>query len=217
MLYIADTPFDLTAGRAHTPGTPEGSAGTEVDRRTAIVAAALELFAVQGYRNTTMAELGGRAGIRGPSVYRHFSSKQQLLSEIMFATMNGLIEGFARAIASTSDVAAQLREAVEVHVRYHARNRFEAFIGTREIGNLDEPARSEVIARRDAYEMSFRELITLGAEEGRFQVASVRLASYAILDMGMGVAVWFREDGPLTEDEVVRHYGAMALRVVGSA
>ena len=43
-----------------------------------------------------------------------------------------------------------------------------------------------------------RELIHQGSAEGRFEVASSRLASYAILDMGMGVAVWFREDGPLT-------------------
>jgi AcrR family transcriptional regulator len=164
-----------------------------------------------------MADLGLRAGIRGPSIYKYFSSKQQLLSEIMFATMDELISGFRAAVSTTDDVTEQLRRAVEAHVRYHVRHRFEAFIGTREIGNLDEPERSAIIARRDTYERGFRELIRQGSADGHFAVQSSRLASYAVLDMGMGVAVWFREDGPLSEEEIVRHYGAIALQVVGAA
>jgi AcrR family transcriptional regulator len=201
--------------RAHTPTTLEPLPWSAVDRRGAIVAAALELFAAQGFRKTTMADLGAQAGIRGPSIYKHFPSKQLLLSEIMFATMDRLIEGFGISVGTTSDVVEQLRRAVEAHVRFHARHRLEAFVGTREIRSLDEPARSTVIARRDVYERGFRDLIHQGSAVGRFEVASSRLASYAILDMGMGVAVWFREDGPLSEEEVVRHYGTIALRVVG--
>ncbi|OHV22181.1 hypothetical protein BBK14_25760 [Parafrankia soli] len=52
----------------------------------------------------------------------------------------------------------------------------------------------------------FRDLIEAGMRAGLFEMASARLASYAILDLGMGVAVWFREDGELTEDAVVWQY-----------
>ncbi|MEU9331196.1 hypothetical protein AB0D91_47120 [Streptomyces canus] len=30
-----------------------------------------------------------------------------------------------------------------------------------------------------------------------------RLVSYAVLDLGMGIAAWYREDGELTEDTIV--------------
>ncbi|GAA0716477.1 hypothetical protein GCM10010199_18110 [Dactylosporangium roseum] len=46
-------------------------------------------------------------------------------------------------------------------------------------------------------------MVNAGTSAGRFGVGSARLASYAILDLGLGVAVWFREDGELTEDTVV--------------
>jgi AcrR family transcriptional regulator len=211
-----DEALQLAEGRAHSPRTMERPVWPGVNRRADIVAAAFELFAVQGFRNTTMAELGEQVGIRGPSIYRHFASKQQLLSEIMFATMDRLVQGFDTAVGTTSDLVEQLRRAVESHVRYHVRHRFEAFVGTRELGSLDEVARCAVIARRDTYERGFRELIERGSAEGRFDVASSRLASYAILDMGMGVAVWFRENGPLSEEEIVRHYGTMALQIVAA-
>lgn len=53
--------------------------------------AALTLFAERGYRATTMADIGAAVGIRGPSLYRHVRSKQDLLAEIMTDTMNELL------------------------------------------------------------------------------------------------------------------------------
>jgi len=209
--------MDQRDSRAHVQGHgSDERQKTQDGRRASILAAALELFAIQGYRATTMDDLGKRVGIRGPSIYKHFASKQELLSEIMFATMDRLIDGYNSVVTGTTDVARQLERAVETHVRYHARHRFEAFVGTREINSLDEPGRSALLARRDTYEQGFRELIERGHTMGRFDVPSSRLASYAILDMGMGVAVWFREDGSLGEEQVVRHYSAIALRIVGA-
>jgi AcrR family transcriptional regulator len=185
------------------------------DRRSAILDGALELFALNGYRATTMADLGERAGIRGPSIYKWFSSKQEILAEVMLTTMRRLVNLQTLAITQSTDPADQLKRAMEIHVRYHARNRREAFVGTREIQSLQEPTRSEVLELRDAYERGFRDVIERGRVEGLFTVHSSRLASYAILDMGMGVAVWFREEGPVDEDTLVRQYGRMVLRMVG--
>jgi hypothetical protein len=36
------------------------------------------------------------------------------------------------------------------------------------------------------------------------------------LDLGIGVAIWFRSGGELSEDAVAFHYGDMALRLVGA-
>ncbi|MBX6388730.1 MAG: TetR family transcriptional regulator [Frankia sp.] len=176
----------------------------------------MELFTRRGYEATTMADIGAAVGIRGPSLYKHVASKQDLLAEIMTATMEELLAAHRVAVASSDDPTERLRRAVEAHVRYHARHRLEAFVGNREIRSLVEPHRGRVLALRARYESCFRELISAGIAAGRFHVASARLASYALLDLGMGVAVWFREDGELSEDEVVWQYSEFALRLVGA-
>ena len=135
----------------------------------------------------------------------------------MINTMERLIEGSREAVASTDDVREQLRRAVEAHVRYHTRNRLEAFVGNREIGNLEPPDRDRVLRRRSGYERSFRQLIERGAAEGVFAVRSARLASYSILDMGIGVAAWFSEGGEFSTDQIAYQYGDIALRIVGAA
>jgi AcrR family transcriptional regulator len=178
--------------------------------------AALTLFAERGYRATTMADIGATVGIRGPSLYKHVGSKQELLAQIMTATMDALLKSHQAAIAGCGDIAEGLRRAVEAHVRFHARHRLEAFVGTREIRSLEEPHRREVLDRRARYEQGFRKLIADGVRQGRFHVASVRLASYAILDLGMGISVWYQEDGDLTEDQVVYQYSDFALRLAGA-
>ncbi len=162
-----------------------------------------------------MADVGQRAGIRGPSIYKYFSSKQEMLAEIMITTMDRILGNYAAAVSEGSDPADQLKRAVEAHVQYQARHRLEACVSNREIQSLDEPSRSLLLDRRDKYERGFRDIIERGRMVGTFRVNSSRLASYAILDMGIGVSVWFREDGPIDEDRIVRHYGSMALQIVG--
>lgn len=187
-----------------------------MDRSEDIRTAALELFTRQGYEATTMADIGAAVGIRGPSLYKHVASKQDLLAGIMVATMEALLAQHRAAVATTDDPTERLRRAAEAHVRYHARHRLEAFVGNREIRSLVEPHRSRVVGLRAEYESCFRDLVAAGVAAGRFRVASARLASYAILDLGMGVAAWYREDGELTEDAVVWQYSEFALRLVGA-
>lgn len=198
--------------RPHRPGDVE--AGPPSGRAAAIRLAALRLFAAQGYRATTMADIGAAVGIRGPSLYKHVSGKQVLLAEIMLGTMDTLLAMHAEAVDGVTDVPERLRRAVEAHVRYHARHRLEAFVGNREIASLDQPDRDRVLKKRSTYERGFRELIERGAAEGVFTVRSARLASYSILDMGMGVANWFHDSGEFSVDQLAYQYGDLALRLV---
>ena len=182
----------------------------------AIREAALRCFAARGYEATTMADIGAAVGIRGPSLYKHVASKQDLLAELMVRTMSGLITRHREALAGTADPVERLRRAVDAHVRFHARHRVEAFVGASEIRSLDDPHRTTVLGMRADYERLFRRLVEDGVAAGRFDVGSVRLASYAILDLGMGLATWYREEGELSENEVVWQQVDFALRLVGA-
>jgi AcrR family transcriptional regulator len=50
--------------------------------RQRLVRAALELFTTQGYHPTTTPAIAKKAGIAEGTIYRHFTSKQQLLNEL---------------------------------------------------------------------------------------------------------------------------------------
>lgn len=187
-----------------------------MDRFDDIRDAALELFTSKGYQATTMADIGAAVGMRAASLYKHVESKQDLLARIMVATMEHLLAAHHAAVSTTQSPVEGLRRATEAHVRYHARHRLEAFVGNREIRSLVEPHRGQVLKLRAEYETCFRRLVQAGVDAGVFTVTSVRLASYAILDLGMGVSAWYRETGGHSEDTLVWQYSEFALRLVGA-
>jgi AcrR family transcriptional regulator len=197
-------------------GTAPGTDRAPIDHGR-IIAVALQLFARDGYRATTMADIGSELGIRGPSLYKHVRAKQDLLGEIMIDTMRSLITAQQAALDAGGDFSVRLRRLVEAHVRYHASHREHAFVGNREISNLQQPYEREVLNLRDEYEHRLRDLIESGCAANEFTVAHPRLISYAILDMGIGVAAWFRPDGLYSADQIAYIYADAALGMVVGA
>ncbi|EEI78062.1 hypothetical protein HMPREF0308_1688, partial [Corynebacterium striatum ATCC 6940] len=49
-------------------------------------------------------------------------------------------------------------------------------------------------------------------DEGSFQAENLKIACWALIDMGIGVATWFSPDGPYTAEELGDMYGQFALR-----
>jgi len=188
----------------------------ELHRSDAIRLAALKLFAEHGYESTTIDQIGSAAGIRGPSIYRHFSSKQELLFGIMLRTVRELIAMQKIAETSCDEVVLRLRRMIEAHVRYHTRHKLEAFVGNRELRSLN-PENYEVIRHeRRNYELGVRNVLELGVATGEFHVESPMLTSFALMDLGVGISAWYRDSGRIGEDLVVSTYGDFALRLVGA-
>lgn len=177
--------------------------------------AALTLFAERGYHGTSMKDIAAALQLRAPSLYNHVSAKQEILRDVMVDTMNNLLKVVRSAISGTEDTVLQLRRAAEAHVRFHARHKREVRIGNYEIPALEQPHRGAVTKLRREYSRMFVGLIEKGVEEGVFDTRSPLLAAYGILQMGIGVSMWYSPDGPMSEDEIVFQYGDMALRLVG--
>ena len=72
-----------------------GQAQTSNNTREAILAAAEELFASQGYAATTINQVAGAVGIQGPAIYKHFTNKRALFDEVLervFSPFLALVE-----------------------------------------------------------------------------------------------------------------------------
>ncbi|WP_298739259.1 TetR/AcrR family transcriptional regulator, partial [uncultured Treponema sp.] len=52
-----------------------------------ILAAALDLFSVQGFEATSMQQIAEAVGIRKPSLYSHFAGKQEILDALVRTTI----------------------------------------------------------------------------------------------------------------------------------
>lgn len=80
-------------------------------RREELLTAAVDSFAARGYGSVTMADIGEAVGITAPSVYNHFSSKDQILNAALWRGHDWLQMEATRVLANgelTSDALHQL-------------------------------------------------------------------------------------------------------------
>ena len=73
----------LSSDAPTTPPKLKGQAQRGARTREAIVDAALEVFAVRGYRSGALAEIAGKVGLTAAAILYHFGSKESLLLAVI--------------------------------------------------------------------------------------------------------------------------------------
>lgn len=185
-------------------------------RREQIITAALQLFDARGYHATGMEHIAEAVGMRASSLYNHCSSKQEILQEIATGAMEEMLRTHARAIAGLADPTEQLAATVRNHVHFHATQARRVRVTNSQLSNLEEPARSIVLQLRRDYVGRWISIVSEGVDKGVFTAADVKITCWALIDMGIGVAQWFNDDGEYTADELADMYAGFALHQLTS-
>ncbi|MFF1878728.1 TetR/AcrR family transcriptional regulator [Leifsonia sp. NPDC058230] len=97
---------------------PTQRSQAKADRRAALLGAAATLFAERGFNGVSIEDLGSAAGVSGPAVYRHFSSKQAVLSALLVGVSEHLLEGGTNVARSAPDPASALHALIAFHVDF---------------------------------------------------------------------------------------------------
>ena len=113
-------------------------------RRAQILDAAAALFARHGFHGVSMDDIGAAVGISGPGLYRHFSGKTAVLTEMLLRISEQLVaEGGSRA-AAAADAPAALDALLRGHIEFALGQPALITVHDRELGNVPEPARRRI-------------------------------------------------------------------------
>ncbi len=179
--------------------------------------AALAQFARSGYDASSMRDIAASVGIKAASLYNHFDSKEEILWDVTRSAMRDLVANRDDALAQL-DAAAGPRERlaafVRAHVGFHAERRQQAVLVNSQLGSLSQTHRRKAVALRDGYEDSLKAIIDAGVAGGEFEVSDAPLTTLAILQMGIGVSVWYRPDGRLGIDQLCAEQVKLAMALV---
>lgn len=135
---------DLPPAGEAPPPAPELGIGTP-SRREQLLSAAAELFRRRGFHDVSMEEIGAAAGITGPSVYRHFPSKANLVHAIARRAADRLALATEQVLRGSVDEADALRRLVSSYVRVLTGSAELAVSFTIDGVNLAEQDRAELL------------------------------------------------------------------------
>jgi AcrR family transcriptional regulator len=148
---------------------------TTAPRRELILEAAADLFAAKGYHAVGIDDVGEAAGITGPGVYRHFSSKQAILATLIERSMDRML--------SLAEGISDLDTLIDLHVTLVTEERALIGVWVREQAALDEEVQNSLRPRMRRYEQVWRTAVTeLRPELGRVQLTFVVGATLAMLN-----------------------------------
>jgi AcrR family transcriptional regulator len=189
----------------------------ETTRRRAIEDAASDLFRRQGYAATSVRDIARALDIRGPSLYAHVASKEDVLWAIIDRVASRFEAAADRAAATARDADDLLAGLVRAHVAVVTEDVGEASVFVHEWRHLSDERRQAVLERRDAYETRFRHAIAGGIAEGQFAMTDASLAATFLLTALNGIPTWYRPGGPTSPAQLADLYAELAVRSLTEA
>ena len=168
-----------------------------------VIAAAGRLFARNGYDGTSMRDLGRELGLLGSSLYSHVSGKQDLLVAVVERGGALFQQSAENALTLGGSASDQLRALVEGHIGVVLDHRDEVRTFLNEARSLDVEHRTRVLASRDAYEQTFRDVIARGIASGEFaDTVDPKTGAIFVLSILNALERWFRDGGEMDRAEL---------------
>jgi AcrR family transcriptional regulator len=130
-----------------------------VSRRGQILEIAARLFAVKGYRGTSMRDIGEQAGVLGGSLYHHIKSKDALFVELHDAALDSAAARIAEAVALKTDPWSRLEAAASALLEIQLDPDSLTLPMMNDFREVPADVRAKLILRRDRFEHQFRSLV----------------------------------------------------------
>jgi AcrR family transcriptional regulator len=180
--------------------------------RARILAAAVELFAEQGYDKTSVQEVVERAGVTKGALYHYFSAKDDLLFEIYRSLLAEQMAGLDRILSERRDAASTVRAIIADLVRTTADHARAAAVFGREIGRVDQERWRELQADWRRYQEAVRGLIRDAQAAGTFAAtASPEVVAWTIFGLTTTLPTWYRADGSKSAEDIAAELADLVL------
>lgn len=183
-----------------------------------IIDAATNLFGEKGYHSTTIQDIAESVHIRSALIYYYFSSKEELLFEVMYGqfkethllikhvselSLSGLGKaGLASIVRSTASVLGPTMQLWSQ-------------------GNLLEDIftaehRADYLALRHQTTDLIRSFVQQGVDVGEIAVADVTIGTLAVIGMADSLRNWFRPGGSKSLAGVTHLLADMVIKLLAA-
>lgn len=163
-----------------------GAVGTEktvregsLEKRTAILAAARELFVHQGVDRVSMDAIAARAAVSKRTVYDYFGDKRRLFLAILADVSQSMLDTVGRALDEHLPEDARITTVPQLE---RSLTELAIDLGTSIVGSADYAAGFALVAQERLRTPTTRDDIATGAVEEVFADRLARFADAGLLD-----------------------------------
>jgi len=185
-----------------------------IEPRQEILRAAARLFQQQGYDATSMNDVAAALKLSKGGLYHHFQSKDEILYNIMSHAMDITEERVINAVRRIENAEERLRTLIRLHIEVVlSEEDREITVMLHENHPLPPTLRRKINGRKKDY-LHFVENLVADVQRQRNSTSQVtpRAAAYALVGMINWIYQWYKPEGSLSGDALVRQYTDIFFR-----
>jgi len=190
------------------------TARTELQRER-ILQAAAQLFAAQGYANTTMAQIVQVLAVTKPFVYYYFRDKQEIFETLSWRPTVACLTSMDFAPDDQRSATEKVKEGIERLIRATLAHHPCAFFPYKE----PQVYRPEYIAAQKKLAHHFYEqlcpLLEQARQDGELEFGDTKITALAVCSLPGFLYTWYRPEGRYTPEQIVQQLSQIAWRVLG--
>ena len=179
--------------------------------REAILESAAQVIRQKGFEGASMADIAEAVQLQKASLYHHFSSKQEILLELLNRALEMVTGRMESVMAENLPADEKLRLAMRSYLNTLSEQGDLVSVLLLEYRSLDQENRAKHIQLRDQFERMWRDLIQEGVDSGVFIVENVPLAVSGLLGVMNWTITWFKPTGKLSIEEIADLFANMFL------
>jgi AcrR family transcriptional regulator len=186
---------------------------TKAERtRARLIQVAKRLYQEHGSEHVTVRRIAAAAKIEAGSIYYHFSSRDEIMREVLESGVGGARDEVLQAIAEAgadSPPLVRLRAALAAHLKYTLREHFSSRL--KSIRRLPKRLRERHMQQERDYAAIFTKLLREADRQGQIK-AGFNLSVVRMLMLGSltWAAEWYDPAGPMTPDDLADELMKMA-------
>ena len=185
-----------------------------IEPRQEILRAAARLFQQQGYDATSMNDVAAALKLSKGGLYHHFQSKDEILYNIMSHAMDITEERVINGARRIEGAEERLRTLIRLHIEVVlSEEDREITVMLHENHPLPPALRRKINARKKDYVHFVENLVgDVHRQHNSTSQVTPRAAAFALVGMINWIYQWYRPDGSLTGEALVRQYTDIFFR-----
>jgi AcrR family transcriptional regulator len=174
--------------------------------REAILESAAQVIRQKGFHGASMADIAEAVQLQKASLYHHFSSKQDILLELLDRALIMVTAGMAEVMEQDLPADVKLRLAMRSYLKTLCEQGDLVSVLLMEHRSLDIENQTRHIPNRDRFENMWRDLIQEGVNEGVFACEDIPMTARGLMGVMNWTITWYRPSGRLSIDEIADHF-----------
>ncbi|MEJ5224526.1 MAG: TetR/AcrR family transcriptional regulator [Anaerolineales bacterium] len=179
--------------------------------RDDILESAAQVFRQKGFHGASMADIAEAVQLQKASLYHHFSSKQEILVELLDRALDMVSTQMQSVMARDIPADEKLTLAMQTYLQTLSQQGDLVFVLLLEYRSLEADLYARHIPNRDRFERMWRDLLSEGVAAGVFECADVAMAARALLGMLNWSITWYRPEGRKSIEEIADQYAHILL------